>query len=370
MTPRFKLRDLPLAARLVLACFLCSVGLGYFSALVQLHLQHGSRDGNPLPTPADVIERFSGVKKYDANAPQPPSTIERLVSGPGDSGWGKNNMAPAFFEKSGSNYSKQCVERGKATVDGERDGERKALIAWVTSESVARKKAYDDDAFPFSATAITEDFYDFEKKTVPIKTLIETRCVKCHNGDQKPVLDEYAKLEPLITPPSQDILPGGWVASGKQMSVESLTQSTHAHLLSFAVLFTLTGLTFALSSYPGWLRVVLGPIVLVAQVTDVSCWWLARLPDSGPLFARAILATGGVVGLGLMAQIVLGVFDLFGKAGRAILLILFIAAGFGVATLYVNVIGPTLERERLAAGDKIIRHLTHPLINLSADFSE
>jgi hypothetical protein len=352
MTNRITLRDLPLAARLVLACFLCCVGLGYFSALVQLHLQHGSRDGHALPTAGDVIERFSGLKKYDPNAPAPPSTIERLVSGPGDAGWGKNNMAPAFFEKSGGKYGRDCAERGKATVDAERDGERKALIAWVQSVPAARKKAYDDDAFPFAPPAITEDFFDREKKTVPIKTLIEVRCVKCHNGDQKPDLDEYAKLEPLVTPPSQEVLPGGWVASGKQMSIESLTQSTHAHLLSFAVLFTLTGLTFALSSYPGWLRCVIGPIVLVAQFADVACWWLARLPNVGPSFAQAILTTGGVVGIGLSAQIVLGVFDLFGKAGRAMLLVLFMAAGLGFAVLFVTVIGPNLERERQALGAK------------------
>ena len=30
---------------------------------------------------------------------------------------------------------------------------------------------------------------------------------------------------------------GGWVDSGRQISLEKLTQSTHAHLLSFAVLF-------------------------------------------------------------------------------------------------------------------------------------
>ena len=39
---RLTLRALPLAARLVLAVFLIAVGLGYGSALVQLHFQHAS----------------------------------------------------------------------------------------------------------------------------------------------------------------------------------------------------------------------------------------------------------------------------------------------------------------------------------------
>ena len=27
----------------------------------------------------------------------------------------------------------------------------------------------------------------------------------------------------------------------------------------------------------GWVRVLVAPIVLIAQVADVSCWWLARI---------------------------------------------------------------------------------------------
>lgn len=350
MTSRITLRDLPFAARLVLTCFLCAVGLGYFSALVQLHLQHGSRDGNPLPTTADVIERFSGVKKHDPNAPPAPSKIESMISGPADSGWGKSNMTPAFFEKSGEKYKQACDERGKAVVDAERHGERLAIISWIHSEPLARKKAYESDEFPHDTKVITEEYFDSVKKAVPIKLLIDKRCVKCHHdGEQLPDLDEYAKLEPLITPPSQEVLPGGWVRSSKQMSIEGLTQSTHAHLLSFAVLFTLTGLTFAFSSYPGWLRVLLGPIVLIAQVLDVSCWWLARIPDSGPYFAQAILGTGAIVGMGLGLQIILGIFDMYGRKGKMVVFVLLLAAAGGFGYLYNRVIGPSLQQERQAA---------------------
>jgi hypothetical protein len=351
VTHRVTLRQLPLAVRLVLTCFLFSVGLGYFSALVQLHMQHSNRDGEPLPTPADVIERFSGVKKADPNMPigPQPSKIESLISGETDSkvSWGKTNMTPAFFDKSGSSYTKDCADRGKAVVDAEREGERTAMIAWIKSEQ--RSKSYEDDAFPFEAKSITEEFYDKEKKAVSIKTLIESRCGKCHSGDKKPELSDYAKLEPFIARPTNEVLPGGWVRSSKQIGIEGLTQSTHAHLLSFAMLFSLTGLVFAFSSYPGWIRVILGPIVVVAQVADVSCWWLARIPNVGPMFAQAILLTGGTVGLGLVLQIILSVFNMYGKAGKAFLLALLIGAGLGFGVLYQNVLGPALAAEKQAA---------------------
>ena len=56
---RWTLSDLPLAARLTVAVFLISVGIGYFSALVQVHFQH-AKPGSPLPSDEDIIAKFHG----------------------------------------------------------------------------------------------------------------------------------------------------------------------------------------------------------------------------------------------------------------------------------------------------------------------
>src|SRR5262249_7418302 len=94
------LRDLPLAARLTLSLFLIAVGLGYFSALVQLHFQHATR-GQPLPTPNDVVEVFSGVEGWPYPKPPPPrpvSKIEQLIMAPENLPHnGSGTMAFAFF---------------------------------------------------------------------------------------------------------------------------------------------------------------------------------------------------------------------------------------------------------------------------------
>src|SRR5204863_271399 len=47
------------------------------------------------------------------------------------------------------------------------------------------------------------------------------------------------------------------------MSLEKLTQSTHVHLLGFAMLYALTGFVFAFTRYPAWLRALLAPLVLI-----------------------------------------------------------------------------------------------------------
>jgi hypothetical protein len=341
---RITLGQLPLPAKLVVTGFLITVGIGYFSALVQMHFQHATK-GHALPTPDDVSEKFSGLKKPDGTAQT--AKLETILTGAPDGAFDKTNMVPAFFAKSGSGYDKECKERGKPTVDADRSGERAAMLLWVNAAADVRKKAYEDDKFKLPAVwsqPITED-----AKTVPIKTLIEVRCLKCHAGEKKPDLDEYAKLEPLATVPPVELVDGKWVRSSRQLSVEGLTQSTHAHLLSFAVLFSLTGLVFAFTSYPGLIRGFLGPLVLAAQVADVSCWWLARLPGVGPTFALAIMGTGMVVGLGLLLQIILSLIDLYGWRGRLVLAGLFIAAAAGLGVVASEVIRPALEAEKAAA---------------------
>src|SRR4051812_32722118 len=93
---RLTLRDLPLAARLVLAAFLLSVGIGYGSAMVQLHFQHASK-GELMPTPNDVVRHFHG----DPNL-KPASRIQALLenTSPGQPFNGSGSMVAAFFKKS------------------------------------------------------------------------------------------------------------------------------------------------------------------------------------------------------------------------------------------------------------------------------
>jgi hypothetical protein len=356
-TVRFTLRQLPLPAKLVLSVFLVAVGLGYFSAMVQLHMKHSSKAGDPLPSPGDVVEIFAGLKPADPNAPPPCSKVDTLLTGdPTAADVSKHNMAPAFFAKS-KGWQAERATRG-AKVDDlqlQREGERLAMLAWVRlPDAVKKREAYENDRYPLpdalKSQTITASFLTPERE-VKIRTLVDARCQNCHKS-QAPDLGTYDDLAPLVTPPSTDLIDGMWVRSSRQITVESLTQSTHAHLLSFAVLFTLTGLVFAFTSYPGLVRGVLGPIVLVAQVCDIACWWLARVPTYGPLFAQMIMATGGVVGLGLATQIVFGLLDLYGWKGKFFVLLLLVAGGAGVGYVGLKVVQPALDEERRLTAER------------------
>src|SRR6266446_2492340 len=67
----FLLRDLRLAARVVIAAYLVTVGIGYISALVQLHFQNAS-PGRLLPNADDAAASYYGQAQL--------SQLERLLT--------------------------------------------------------------------------------------------------------------------------------------------------------------------------------------------------------------------------------------------------------------------------------------------------
>jgi hypothetical protein len=344
-TSRFVLRDLPLAARLTLALFLVSTGIGYLAALVQVHFQHAS-PGNALPTGDDSVRIFHG------QSGKPVCQIERLLTADEKAGWnGTGSMAGAFTTKSSDwkkqirQYAKKAADESEAesTLRRERDGERLAILAWI--DAGATKADYEKDAFSLPDTMkgqpVTADYVidgDTGTRSAKIKSILTDRCVRCHTStdpeDAKAgeyPLETYEQLKPRVCP-----------TMSSAMSPTKLAQTTHVHLLGFSMLYGLTGLILAFSSYPAGLRVILCPLPLLAQIVDIAFWWLARLPDPhGSEIARLIAVTQGVVAVGLLLHIVLSLFDLFGSKGKFVLTILFGAAAAGAVLVHQS---GTIER--------------------------
>ncbi len=344
----WSLRRLPLAARLVLSGFLLVVGLGYLSALVQLHFQHAS-PGQFLPGSEDLERTYAATTA-------PTSMLARLLQAPAGPMNGTGTMRPAFFEKSPDwdRLSTELpLEQFQRLLD-QREGERLALLHWVRAGGP--RASYDNDDHPlglaFATQQVTEAFLvpDRESqqpavpKRVQIRTLIAQRCLVCHNPKGP---EEHARLFPLDG--YERLQPYCQVKAGNSMSAPKLAQTTHAHLLSFAVLFGLTGLVFSLTDYPSWVRCVVGLWPLVAQVVEIGCWWLAR---SEPLFAQAIWYAGVIVGVGLGVQIVGGAWALFDRTGRTVVAVLLLVLVGTVAVVKWAVLDPHLESERWQAREQ------------------
>lgn len=348
----YSLRDLPTPAKLVISCFLCAVGLGYFSAMVQLHMQHSSRNGEALPDRADVVEIFAGWKvATDADKAEPKSKLQTLIMGPieGATFNGTGSMGAAFFGRS-DDYKESVKENGKEKIDAQREGERAALNEWLKLNEDDRKKAFEADKFPrpTSVKALTDAYVDGD--AVKVKSIFVDRCTVCHQkgGDAEKypleTLDQIAKYAVVKKVEVVD----GMVRSERQIGIEKLTQSTHAHLLSFAMLFSLTGLTFAFTSFNVKIRCLIAPLAIIAQVADVSCWWLARLDGVGPLFATAIILTGTGVAVGLTLQILGSLLTMWTGRARAIMLLVLLVGLGGLGYVCLKAIAPALEAERAA----------------------
>jgi hypothetical protein len=357
LNDRFVLRDLSLPTRLTLSLFLMSVGVGYFSALVQLHFAGGAKAGEPLPGPAEVEKSYHG----DRDRSRPVSRFEHLLVADSDDFSGQGTMKPAFTTKSRSDWDAfvanivaQKGEAGKQALLAEREGERKAVIEWIRvggTQFGDFKKAFEDDKFVLSDTVtdpITADYLDKPEgghRVVKIKALFEQRCTDCHGADgrsnkaRKYPFEDVDKLKKYVE-----------VKAGNTgMSLDKLAQTTHVHLLAFSMLYGLTGFLFSLTTYPALIRYVISPLALFAQLCDISCWWLAR---ANPFFAQVILVTGGVVGLSVAIQILGSLFDMYGGRGKMVLFVIIVAGALGGGWVHQTVIKPYLDSEAAAAVQK------------------
>lgn len=331
------LRDVPLPTRIMLTVFLFAVGLGYFSALVQLHFQHATA-GQLLPGKEEAIHNYSGIAGK--------SQLERLITADESKPFnGSGQMSAAFTSKS-IGWKKDSKKVGEQALRKERGLEVLAIVDWI--HSGASEKDYAEHELPDAiAKQLGEEPNEqfFAKKdgkcTANIKQLITDRCARCHSGAKRDAasqidLNNYDDVKSYLEVEER--------AGG--MSLQKLAQSTHAHLLGFAMLFGLTGIIFSLTSYPSMLRCIFAPWTLIFQVLDVSCWWLGRVD---PIFAQAILVTGGMVGLGLVIHILGSVFNMYGKTGRTVVVILIVLAGVGGVAVKEGVIEPFLAHERMSA---------------------
>ena len=388
-TSRFSLLDAPLPLRLLIAVFLASVGIGYCSALVNLHFQEAS-PGNPLPDAADVIRAYHGDSS--------PNQIARLISSPDSLPFtGSGSMRGAFTEKKNPGALKTATEEILAqlkeggyksdsslrstVLDAVRrffDFERLALLAWSTTGH--DKESYDKDDYDLPQN-LAKEYREFRKsfidKLTPLRPnpigdsvdpavlaindfltmdddgngvssrvrgIIEERCVRCHDHGKSVASYPLSRYEHL------EVYLGDDFGAEKGKSLTKLSLSTHVHLLGFSVLYGLTGLTFALSSYPFWMRLIIAPAPLLFQMIDISFWWLARLDSPwGPIFAQGIMLTGGLVAFGLMGQIVLGLFGLFKGFERVLLLAICLFGAVVGAALLLFIVLPHLEREKAQA---------------------
>lgn len=271
----------------------------------------------------------------------------RAIIGPGRFPLDSFQKIEPYTQRPSKTSNPQPETRTLDEILKEREGERLALVSWIVTG--AHRDDYETDRYELTGEMekhpITDDFVEADgdgKRYAHIQSILKARCVRCHNQDVggaagKYPLDSYERIKAYMRPER----------SGA-MSLPKLAQTTHVHLLGFSMLFAITGLIFALTSYPIGLRLIFGPFTLVAQIIDISCWWLGR---ADPNLARIIAVTGGLVAMGLIVQVVGSLFNMFRGAGKVVVAAVLVAGVALIAVLYFTVISQHLDQE---SGDQAV----------------
>ena len=338
---RFSLRDLPFPAKLVVTCFLLAVGGGYTAAMVQLHMQD-SKSGEPMPTVADVILKYTGKKWFETAPPRAAEPLREAHHAPAGRrltarGRCSRRSPPATAASSrrpaaaaAAITKRSCSRSGTASATCSCSGpspppdERKKAYEQRPLRHRGREGAEGDHARFKNADGGDQGEVDHRGPLRPLPHAGRGRPEGRRSSRFKPtsrstkyldVARERHRSAPAAT--------GCKVAN--PISLDKLTQSTHAHLLSFAVLFSLHRARVRVHVVPARLCAASsGRWVLVAVVADVSLWWLARLCDQwGPVLRDGHHRHRRRGGSGAGVQIALSLFNMYGAKGKVVLLALF-----------------------------------------------
>ena len=261
------LSDLPLAWKIVLTVVLLFLAAGYVAALANIYAQNERVDGQPGLSPRDLILKYAGGDVRLEQGQAAPSRMLEMIQGA---------MRQYFSD----------------------DASYRVLYEWL-------KAGASEEAF----TRTRDDLSP--------QDVIIADCLRCHAADSGEQVGTKSPFGPdQFTPDYKQIAkfalphePGQQTVHREPVDWRDLAMSSHAHLLSVPMFLILLATLFLWAGWPPGadrrsqiVRGLLAALPLTAFLLDVACWWLARLPGVGPVFALTIAGTGALFGLGFAVQ--------------------------------------------------------------------
>lgn len=217
MTTRYTaLKDHETPIKVLFTGYLCTVAIGYLFAIIQILMTHGMADGKLGLSVDDIVYSYYGNRSG--------TVLEQKLSG------SMKENAPEL--------------------------ERFKIIEWIRDG--AHQATYQSDG---------------------IETIIENRCVMCHNKEASGIPD-FSKFESIQAVTEQDT----------GVTFASLIRVSHIHLFGISFIFMFTGLIFSFSETKSALYkcIAIGtPYAFL--IADILSWWLTKIH---PMFAWLIILAG------------------------------------------------------------------------------
>lgn len=241
----FRLRSLPLGARLSFSFLVLVLLGGYAASGAYMQEHHKNRDEREGLSLTDLEGAYTGVRN-------PAGLIVALEAGHPEGIPGAEPLSEA---------------------------DREGLLAWLRGERVA------------------EDYDSFDVDPVPADVL-DLSCGKCHASraaDElraEPYLDSWDAVKPLAFSRQIDPTP-----------TKILLVSTHTHAIALGTVTSLIALLALFTFLPGFLRSLLMLGATGGLLLDLVAWWLAR---DGAGWVKVIVV-GGAAHAGCMVLLMLSI---------------------------------------------------------------
>jgi hypothetical protein len=325
-----RLSRLPVGAKLMVTLFLLIVGPGYLFATANIFFKHKNADGKPEMTLDDLRATFHGIPEPDPSKDTANSTTPEEAASANepqesaDDPPAESDAAPTevpAVAAVNSEMLEQVRPGGEMLEHLEEGGEPaiRGLIAWL--EGQAKEEDFD------KASLVQEG-------DPSAKNIIAAYCVSCHNADggdneDLPYADTedsepqyelvYVSAEPEVTPeqpepeavappagePTDDAEPE--VVAKKPepkmigpTSTKRLIHITHAHILAIPVFTFVVGALFMFTGFGPGMKLLLGPLPMLAVLLDIGGWWAARCCEP---FIYVIAGAGALFGITYALQI-------------------------------------------------------------------
>ncbi len=266
-----QLAKLSLPGKLLVTLFLLIIGPGYLVGTANIFYKHQYADDEPGLTLDDMRATFHGMEK--TYKPDDKVTVN-------------------------SDMLAQVRPDGEMREYLEKGGEEavRGLIKWLENEA-------KEDEFTKEGLA--------QAKDPSAQAIIKAHCIECHNADGGDMEDiPYAETDasdPQYEMVMKTAKPEITVEeSGMQTKVfkptgeSRLIQITHVHILTMPVFTFIVGVLFLMTGIPAKLKLLIGPLPMLAVLLDISGWWLARWIEP---FIYVIAAAGGLFGAMYALQI-------------------------------------------------------------------
>lgn len=256
-----RLARLSVASKLLVTLFLLIIGPGYLFGVANIFIKHHD---------ADIKRAQNPVEDLKATFQREPETTV--------------NSAMLEQVRPGGEMREHLEDDESAT---------RGLIAWLEAE--AKEADFDKSGL-------------LEEGDPSAKEAIASYCIYCHNSDDGDMPD-VPFAETADSEPQYDLVYVSAEATIETEEAEVATISfkdkrlvhiTHAHILTIPVFTLLVGALFMMTGFGRVVKILLGPLPMLAVLLDIGSWWMARFSVG---FIYAILAAGAVFGVAYGLQI-------------------------------------------------------------------